>query len=194
MAELAALYPFAAIVPVSAEKGSALDALLAEVRAAAAGRRRRSSARTRSPIATSASSPPSSSARRSSACSARRCRTRRRSRSTASSTRATLRRIHATVYVDRENQRAILLGAGGAQMKEIATQRARRHGAAVRRQGVPRGLGARQARLGRRRRAAHAASATERADAIACRPAPSRCAATTSRRSCCTRIRIARRA
>jgi GTP-binding protein Era len=32
-----------------------------------------------------------------------------------------VRRIHATVYVDRENQRAILLGAGGAQMKEIAS-------------------------------------------------------------------------
>ena len=33
MAELAALYPFSAIVPVSAEKERALDALLAEVRA-----------------------------------------------------------------------------------------------------------------------------------------------------------------
>jgi GTP-binding protein Era len=33
-----------------------------------------------------------------------------------------MRRIHATVYVDRENQKAILLGAGGAQMKEIATK------------------------------------------------------------------------
>ena len=33
-----------------------------------------------------------------------------------------LRRIHATVYVDRDNQKAILLGAGGAQMKEIATR------------------------------------------------------------------------
>ena len=32
-----------------------------------------------------------------------------------------MRRIHATIYVDRENQRAILLGAGGAQMKEIAS-------------------------------------------------------------------------
>ena len=32
-----------------------------------------------------------------------------------------LRRIHATVYVDRDNQKAILLGAGGAQMKEIAS-------------------------------------------------------------------------
>jgi len=33
-----------------------------------------------------------------------------------------LRRIHATVYVDRDNQKAILLGQGGAQMKEIATR------------------------------------------------------------------------
>src|SRR5262249_52746669 len=33
MAELAALFPFAAIVPVSAEKGRGLDALLQEVRA-----------------------------------------------------------------------------------------------------------------------------------------------------------------
>lgn len=31
-----------------------------------------------------------------------------------------LRRIQATVYVERDNQRAILLGAGGAKMKEIA--------------------------------------------------------------------------
>jgi GTPase len=31
-----------------------------------------------------------------------------------------LRRIHATVYVDKPGQRAILLGAGGAQMKSIA--------------------------------------------------------------------------
>jgi GTP-binding protein Era len=32
-----------------------------------------------------------------------------------------LRRIEATVYVERANQRAILLGAGGVKMKEIAT-------------------------------------------------------------------------
>jgi GTP-binding protein Era len=32
-----------------------------------------------------------------------------------------LRRIRATVYVDRDNQRAILLGAGGLQMKAIAS-------------------------------------------------------------------------
>jgi GTP-binding protein Era len=33
-----------------------------------------------------------------------------------------LRRVHATVYVERDNQKAILLGHGGAQMKEIATR------------------------------------------------------------------------
>jgi GTPase len=32
-----------------------------------------------------------------------------------------LRRIQATVYVERDNQRGILLGAGGAKMKDIAT-------------------------------------------------------------------------
>ena len=32
-----------------------------------------------------------------------------------------LRRIDATVYVDRDNQRGILLGAGGGQMKAIAS-------------------------------------------------------------------------
>src|SRR5439155_20156394 len=33
-----------------------------------------------------------------------------------------LRRIHATVYVDRANQKAILLGEGGVQMKAIASK------------------------------------------------------------------------
>lgn len=34
----------------------------------------------------------------------------------------TLRRIHATVYVDKASQRAILIGEGGSRMKAIATQ------------------------------------------------------------------------
>jgi GTP-binding protein Era len=34
----------------------------------------------------------------------------------------TLRRIHATVYVDKASQRAILLGEGGATMKAIASE------------------------------------------------------------------------
>jgi GTP-binding protein Era len=33
-----------------------------------------------------------------------------------------LRRVHATVFVDKASQRAILLGEGGARMKAIATQ------------------------------------------------------------------------
>ena len=33
-----------------------------------------------------------------------------------------LRRIHATVYVDKASQRSILLGEGGARMKAIASQ------------------------------------------------------------------------
>lgn len=36
--------------------------------------------------------------------------------------RGRLRRIYATVYVDKESQRAILLGAAGERMKAIATQ------------------------------------------------------------------------
>lgn len=37
-------------------------------------------------------------------------------------TEGNLRRIHATVYVDKASQRAILLGEGGERMKAIATQ------------------------------------------------------------------------
>ena len=65
-----------------------------------------------------------------------------------------LRRIHATVYVDKPGQRAILLGEGGAQMKAIATQARVGHGEALRRPGVPRSVGAREERLGRHRRVA----------------------------------------
>jgi GTP-binding protein Era len=35
--------------------------------------------------------------------------------------RGALRRIHATIHVDRDNQRAILLGEGGNRIKEIAS-------------------------------------------------------------------------
>ena len=105
-----------------------------------------------------------------------------------------LRRINATIHVDRENQRAILLGAGGAKMKEIASAARVRHGAAVRRTGLPRGLRARRARLGRRRRAAQALRILSPIRRVRWPPAPNRCAATTSRHSCCTRLRIARRA
>ena len=33
-----------------------------------------------------------------------------------------MRRIHATVFVDKASQRAILIGEGGARMKAIASQ------------------------------------------------------------------------
>jgi GTP-binding protein Era len=119
MAELAALYPFAAIVPVSAEKGSALEALLAEVevlmpagapmfgedeitdrdeRFLAAEFIREKIFRLLGeevPYATTVAVD-------------------------RFEHEGALRRIRATIYVDRENQRAILLGAGGAQMKKIA--------------------------------------------------------------------------
>jgi GTPase len=120
MAELASLFPFAAIVPVSAEKDRGIDALMAEVGkllpagAAIFGddditdrdERFLASEFIREkifrllgeevPYAT-----------------------------TVAIDRfeqdGPLRRINATIYVDRDNQRAILLGAGGAQMKEIAS-------------------------------------------------------------------------
>ena len=120
MAELAALYPFAAIVPVSAEKGRALDRLTAEIRALLPesapffgadeitdrDERFLASEFVREkifrllgeevPYATTVSIDPFVQ-------------------------EGDLRRIHATVVVDRENQRAILLGAGGSKMKEIAS-------------------------------------------------------------------------
>ena len=121
MAELSLLYPFAAIVPVSAEKERGLDSLLAEVRsllpAGAAifavdeitDRDERFLAAEfirekifrllgeEVPYATTVAID-------------------------RLEQEGPIRRIHATIYADRENQRAILLGAGGAQMKEIASK------------------------------------------------------------------------
>jgi len=88
MADLAAAFPFAAIVPVSAEREQGLEQLLAAVRELLPKRRPRTR-RTTSPTATSAFSRPSSSARRSFACSATRFPIRRPSSSTASSTTPT---------------------------------------------------------------------------------------------------------
>ncbi|MEO8302486.1 MAG: GTPase Era [Betaproteobacteria bacterium] len=120
MAELAALVPAAAIVPVSAEKDRGLDALLAEVgkrlpagapvfgddeitdrdeRFLAAEFVREKIFRLLGeevPYATTVAID-------------------------SFELDGALRKIHATIYVDRDNQRAILLGAGGAQMKEIAS-------------------------------------------------------------------------
>jgi len=120
MAELAAIRPFAAIVPLSAETGAGLDALLAEGRLllpvgaalfdtdAITDRDERFLASEfvrekifrllgeEVPYATTVAIE-------------------------RFAQEGDLRRIHATVYVERDNQRAILLGAGGAQMKAIAS-------------------------------------------------------------------------
>ena len=120
MAELAALFPFAAIVPVSAEKGRALDVLLAEVRALL-------------PVAAAVYGADEITDRDERFLAAEFVREkifRLLGEEVPYATtvaidrfeqEGALRRIHATVHVDRENQRAILLGAGGARMKEIAT-------------------------------------------------------------------------
>jgi len=120
MAELAALRPFAAIVPVSAEKERGLDSLLAEVRALlpegdamfgddeitdrderflAAEFIREKIFRLLGEEVPYASSVAVDRFEH----------------------EGPVRRIHATIYVDRDNQRAILVGAGGARMKEIAS-------------------------------------------------------------------------
>ena len=155
MAELAALFPFAAIVPVSAEKGRALDALLAEVRALL-------------PVAAAIYGVDEITDRDERFLAAEFVREKifrllgeevpyaTTVAIDASSRTGALRRIHATVHVDRENQRAILLGAGGVADEGDRDGGAGRHGAPLRRAGVPRSLGARHARLGRRRGAAEA--------------------------------------
>jgi GTPase len=120
MAELAALRPFVAIVPVSAEKERGLDALLAEVtkllpvgdpvfgddeitdrdeRFLAAEFIREKIFRLSGdeiPYATTVAID-------------------------AFEHTDAIRKIRATVYVDRDNHRSILIGAGGSRMKEIAS-------------------------------------------------------------------------
>lgn len=120
MAGLAALYAFAAIVPVSAEKHQALDALLAEVGALL-------------PLGPALFADDVVTDRDERFFAAEFVREkifRLLGEEVPYATtvvidqfvhEGTLRRIHATIYVDRANQRAILLGAGGAQMKEIAS-------------------------------------------------------------------------
>jgi GTPase len=120
IAEVSSLYGFAAIVPISAEKGWELDALGAEIakllpeggplypqddvtdrdeRFLAAEFIREKIFRTLGdeiPYATMVAIDSFDNER-------------------------ALRRIHATVYVDKANQRAILLGEGGARMKAIGS-------------------------------------------------------------------------
>jgi GTP-binding protein Era len=120
MAELAALFPFSAIVPVSAEKGRALDVLLGEVRALLPEG---------APIF-GADEITDRDERFLAAEFVREKIFRLLGEEVPYATTVTvdrfehegaLRRIHATIYVDRESQRAILLGAGGERMKEIAS-------------------------------------------------------------------------
>ena len=121
MAELSALYPFAAIVPVSAEKEVGLDSLLAEVRSLLPA----------GPAIFAADEITDRDERFLAAEFIREKIFRLLGEEVPYATTVAIdrfeqdgpvRRIHATVYVDRENQRAILLGAAGAQMKEIASK------------------------------------------------------------------------
>ena len=120
MAELASLFPFAAIVPVSAEKGREFAALLAAVRALL-------------PVGDALFAEDEITDRDERFLAAEFVREkifRLLGEEVPYATTVTieryehegdLRRINATIHVDRENQRAILLGAGGAKMKEIAS-------------------------------------------------------------------------
>jgi GTP-binding protein Era len=120
MAELAALHPFAAIVPLSAESGEGFDALLSE-------------ARKLLPVGAALFDADAITDRDERFLAAEFVREkifRLLGEEVPYATTVAierfalegdLRRIHATVYVDRDNQRGILLGAGGAQMKAIAS-------------------------------------------------------------------------
>jgi GTP-binding protein Era len=120
MAELAGLFPFAAIVPVSAEKDRALDTLLTEVRALL-------------PVGPAIYGPDEITDRDERFLAAEFVPEkifRLLGDEVPYATTVTidsfqhegeLRRIHATIHVDHESQRGILVGAGGERMKEIAT-------------------------------------------------------------------------
>jgi len=119
IAELAALREFAAIVPISAEKGWQLDALIAEV-----GKRL--------PIGEAVHAQDELTDRDERFLAAEYIREkifRLLGQEVPYATsvgidsfehKAGLRSIHATVYVDKTSQRAMLLGAGGERMKSIA--------------------------------------------------------------------------
>ena len=121
MAELAGLYPFKAIVPISAEKEKALDRLLAEVAA-------------QLPVAAPIYGADELTDRDERFLAAEFIREKIFRLLGEEVPYATtvgidrfveeggVRHVHATVYVDRDNQKAILLGAGGATMKAIATR------------------------------------------------------------------------
>jgi GTP-binding protein Era len=120
MAELDALHRFAAIVPVSAEKGGGLDALLDEVRNFL-------------PVGAPLFDVDALTDRDERFLAAEFVREkifRLVGEEVPYATAVaidrfvhdgTTRRVQAAVYVDRDNQRGILLGAGGSQMKAIAS-------------------------------------------------------------------------
>jgi GTP-binding protein Era len=120
LAELAALERFAAIVPVSAEKGEGIEALLAEVRELL-------------PISEALFDVDSITDRDERFIAAEFVREkifRLLGEEVPYATAVAIerfvhegeiRRIDAKIYVDRDNQRGILLGAGGEQMKAIAS-------------------------------------------------------------------------
>ncbi len=121
MAELAAAYPFAAIVPVSAAKARALDRLLDEVAVLLP----------EGPPIHAADDITDRDERFLAAEFVREKIFRMLGEEVPYATTVGIdsyrveggvRRIHATVYVDRDNQRAILVGEGGRRMKEIATR------------------------------------------------------------------------
>ena len=120
LAEIAQLHPFAAIVPVSAEKGTQLAALRAEI----------AKALPESPRLYPEDDLTDRDERFLAAEFIREKIFRLLGDEVPYATTVTidkfemegaLRRIHATVYVDKTGQRAILLGEGGSQMKAIAT-------------------------------------------------------------------------
>jgi GTP-binding protein Era len=120
MAELSGLRPFAAIVPVSAQTSLALDRLVAEVRALLP----------ESPPLFGADEITDRDERFLAAEFVREKVFRLLGDEVPYQTTVAIdefrhdgamRRIRATIYVDRDNQRAILLGAGGAKMKEIGS-------------------------------------------------------------------------
>ncbi len=120
MAELAQLFPFAALVPVSAGKGGGVEALLKEVRALL-------------PESDPIFGEDEITDRDERFLAAEFIREKifrllgEEVPYAATVTidrfeqRGALRRIYATIHVDRENQRAILLGEGGNRIKEIAS-------------------------------------------------------------------------
>ena len=108
-------HPFAEIVPLSAERGEHCDRLL-DLIVAALPERPAYFPPTRSPISRRRSGSPRPSGRRSSASPTRRCPTRARCgwRSSPSATAPSACTSARIIFVERESQRGIVIGKGGA--------------------------------------------------------------------------------